>query len=38
MEADRKSCLSVENLNVSYKQNHVLEDISLRLSEASLFA
>jgi hypothetical protein len=26
MEAVRKSYLSVENLNVSYKQNHVLED------------
>ena len=31
MEADRKSYLSVENLNVSYKQNHVLEDISFQI-------
>ena len=31
MEADRKSYLSVENLNVSYKQNHVLEDISFEI-------
>jgi len=31
MEADRKSYLNVENLNVSYKQNHVLEDISFRV-------
>ena len=31
MEADRKSYLSVENLNVSYKQNHVLEDISFQV-------
>jgi len=31
MEATRKSYLSVENLNVSYKQNHVLEDISFQV-------
>jgi zinc transport system ATP-binding protein len=31
METDRKSYLSVENLNVSYKQNHVLEDISFQV-------
>jgi zinc transport system ATP-binding protein len=31
MESDRKSYLSVENLNVSYKQNHVLEDISFQI-------
>src|ERR1700730_10030400 len=31
MEADRKSYLSVESLNVSYKQNHVLEDISFQI-------
>ena len=31
MEADRKSYLSVESLNVSYKQNHVLEDISFEI-------
>src|SRR6202030_3125228 len=33
MEAVRKSYLSVENLNVSYKQNHVLEDISFQIEE-----
>ena|ERR1700693_6157903 len=31
MESDRKSYLSVENLNVSYKNNHVLEDISFQI-------
>src|ERR1700736_1092479 len=31
MEVDRKSYLSVESLNVSYKQNHVLEDISFQV-------
>jgi zinc transport system ATP-binding protein len=31
MEAVRKSYLSVENLNVSYKHNHVLEDISFQI-------
>lgn len=31
MEVDRKSYLSVESLNVSYKQNHVLEDISFQI-------
>jgi zinc transport system ATP-binding protein len=31
MEADSKSYLSVEDLNVSYKHNHVLEDISFEI-------
>ncbi len=31
MEADRKSYLSVENLNVSYSHHHVLEDISFQI-------
>ena len=31
MEVDRKSYLGVESLNVSYKQNHVLEDISFEI-------
>ncbi|MBV9130657.1 MAG: metal ABC transporter ATP-binding protein [Verrucomicrobia bacterium] len=31
MEAHSKSCLSVEHLNVSYGQNHVLEDISFQI-------
>ncbi len=31
MEADSKSFLSVEGLNVSYKQNHVLEDITFQI-------
>jgi zinc transport system ATP-binding protein len=31
MEADRKSYLSVENLNVSYSHHHVLEDISFHI-------
>ena len=31
MEPDRKPYLSVENLNVNYKQNHVLEDISFQV-------
>jgi manganese/iron transport system ATP-binding protein len=31
MESDRKSYLSVENLNVSYNNNHVLEDISFQI-------
>jgi len=31
VEADSKPYLSVENLNVSYNQNHVLEDISFQI-------
>jgi zinc transport system ATP-binding protein len=31
MAADRKSYLSVENLNVSYSHHHVLEDISFQI-------
>src|SRR3984957_1509096 len=31
MEAVSKPSLSVENLNVSYKHNHVLEDISFQI-------
>jgi ABC-type cobalamin/Fe3+-siderophores transport system ATPase subunit len=31
MESDRKSYLSVENLNVSCDKNHVLEDISFQI-------
>ncbi|MEA3162846.1 MAG: zinc transport system ATP-binding protein, partial [Verrucomicrobiota bacterium] len=31
MEANRKPCLKVENLNVNFKQNHVLEDISFQI-------
>jgi ATPase subunit of ABC transporter with duplicated ATPase domains len=31
MQSDRKSYLRVENLNVSYKNNHVLEDISFQI-------
>ena len=31
MESDRKPCLKVENLNVNFKQNHVLEDISFQI-------